>query len=246
MNFLTKWGKKLLITGIASFVFSIILHLMGITILDSLGGDFFNFALIGLGGLGMYIDSKLHIDDKKKDDGISVLMAQAILEEKKSRKIEEWDSKKILEYLNQLLDGQKFSIWVKSREIKISNDFSIDFIINFMEMTEFISPTQEITLKNGKKYTQNKHELAMKKEYSEKVFLCPNNLIEELFEKIIKLQQVNIKIYFSGNYPVLEVKANREQFMLLKNSKTENILDRLKFFNLYYDFDSKNFEFKNI
>jgi hypothetical protein len=246
MNFLSKWGKKLLITGITSFIFGIILHLLGVTILDSLGGDFFNFALIGLGGLGMYIDSKLHEDVKKKDDGISVLMAQAILEEKKARKIEDWDSNRILEYLNQLLDGHKFSIWIKSREINISNDFSIDLIINFMEMNELISPVQEITLKDGKKYTQNKHELAMKKEYSEKVFLCPNNLIEELFEKILELQQISIKIYFPDNKCILKVKANREQFLLLKNSKTEYILDRLKFFNLNNDFDSKNFEFKEI
>jgi hypothetical protein len=247
MNFLGKWGKKLLIAGISSFVFEIIFKLMGVTLFDDLGGDYLNFALIALGGLGMYIDSTLRVDvENNKDEGLSPLMAQAILEEKKARKIEEWDNHKILAYLNQTLDSNRFSVWLKSREITIGNEPEIYLRLNFMEMNELISPTQEITLKDGKKYTQNKHELAIKKEYSEKVFLCANNLIEDLFEKIIKLTSLRIRIYFPENRCILEMQATREQFFSLKNSKTENILERLRFFNLIYDFDNKNFEFKEI
>lgn len=48
------------------------------------------------------------------------------------------------------------------------------------------------------------------------------------------------------NNCILEVNADREQFLKLKDNKSENILDKLQFFNSIYDYDRKKYLFKEI
>jgi hypothetical protein len=247
MNILGKWGKKLLIAGISSFVLDIVFRLIGISFLSDLGGDYINFALIIFGSIGMYLDKNLIEKIDAKDGGTTLQMTQAILEEKKARKIVEWDNNLILEYINQTLEGNKFIIWVKDKKISFGNGFDIYISLNFSLSDELISPTQEITLKDGKKFTQKKHDLAIKKEYSEKVFICGNNLIEDLFEKIIKLEKIGITIFLPENdICVLNILATREQYLKLRDNKVVNIFERLKYFSSNYDFDHKNFIFSEI
>lgn len=178
MNFLGKWGKKIFILGLSSLALDFFFYLIGLSFFEDFGGSYINVSITLLGVFGMFIDNKLNPKVKDNEAKFSLIIAEAILEEKKAKKIKDWDNNTVFEYLNQTLVNNKFSIWVKTREIKIGNEFDIYLNINFTGIDELISPTHEITLKDGKKYTQHKHELAIKKEYSEKVFLCAINLIE--------------------------------------------------------------------
>lgn len=245
MNLLRKWGKKLLITGIVSVLIDMFLRMSSLSFLTDLGGTYLNFAMVALGAAGMYMDKNLNTTIETNDQELSLLINQAIAEEKKDKKIEQWDKDIIIDFLQHKLENNQSTFWIKNKKITVENDFNISLIIVFADKNSLISPTQEIILKDNKKYQQNKHELAIKKEYSEKIFFYTTNIIEEVFEKIIKLEKVVLQAFVPDIHnSILEVSINREMFNKLKLAKTKNNFEKLKFLEAKYNFDSKTFDFK--
>jgi uncharacterized membrane protein YhaH (DUF805 family) len=179
-------------------------------------------------------------------DPISEIV-KAIIEEKTAKKVEEWESDDLVgEYINNILGNNRFSSSIKNKEVKIEENYEISLIIYFANKDELIRPIQEISLKNGKKYTQKKHELVMKKEYAEEIFLCANNVIGEFFERLNKLNKIRIKVFVPDNKFILDVQVDKKQYSEIKNNSQNNTLDKLKKYNLSYDYDDKAYDFNEI
>lgn len=224
----------------------------------------FNFVILGsvlaffLVSLAFFI--KRYIDNKDKinkiNDKASTLALQKSLEdelrvkkEEETKKLEAGNISTINEVIERLFRSSKLGGWVKSKTYNLYNPKTLSLIVNLSGKDELVNSKKEIVLKSGEIYTQNKHYIAVKKEYSEKVFVSALKIIEELFNSLPTLYNMYLSIYLTEEesdkqFCVLSLQANRDQFRALKESN--NPVEKIETFSPIYNYDSKNYEFKEI
>ncbi|GIW23162.1 MAG: hypothetical protein KatS3mg068_2169 [Candidatus Sericytochromatia bacterium] len=167
-----------------------------------------------------------------------------------TEKLKAGDINTINEVIERIFKSSKFVAWVKEKNYNISNKArNIYLSLTLYESEEIISKTKEVILKDGQVYTQNKHELAIRKEYSEKVFNCAYKTIEEIFNNIPTIYKIFINEYIivENDYKklVFSVLVNKDQYNTVKNDNISTI-DKLNYFKANYIFDKKNFTFEEI
>lgn len=224
----------------------------------------FNFVILGsvlaffLVSLAFFI--KRYIDNKDKlnkiNDKASTIALQKSLEdelrakkEEETKKLEAGNIATINEVIERLFRSSKLGGWVKSKTYNLYNPKTLSLIVNLSGKDELVNSKKEIVLKSGEIYTQNKHYIAVKKEYSEKVFVSALKIIEELFNSLPTLYNIYLSIYLTEEESdkqlcVLSLEANRDQFRTLKESS--NPVEKIETFSPIYNYDSKNYEFKEI
>lgn len=224
----------------------------------------FNFVILGsvlaffLVSLAFFI--KRYIDNKDKlnkiNDKASTIALQKSLEdelrakkEEETKKLEAGNIATINEVIERLFRSSKLGGWVKSKTYNLYNPKTLSLVVNLSGKDELVNSKKEIVLKSGEIYTQNKHYIAVKKEYSEKVFVSALKIIEELFNSLPTLYNIYLSIYLTEEESdkqlcVLSLEANRDQFRTLKESS--NPVEKIETFSPIYNYDSKNYEFKEI
>lgn len=225
---------------------------------------FFNFIIVGailtffLVSLGFFV--KRYMDNKDKLEKIndktgSLALQKSLEEELKQKKEEELkkleagDRNAINEVIERLFKSSKLGGWVKSKSYQLYNTKTISLIINLSGKEELVNTKKEIVLKSGEVYTQNKHYIAVKKEYSEKVFISGVKIVEELFNTLPLLYKIYISLYLTEEESdkqdcVLSFEVNKDQFRASKN--IQNSIEKVDSFSAIYDYDSKNYVFKEI
>lgn len=200
-----------------------------------------------------YLDNKDKISNINKEN-TSVLQRDLEDElrakkEKELKKLESGDLNTINEVIERLFKSSKLAALIKSKNYKLYDTKKISIIATLSEKDELIESKKEIVLKTGEVYTQNKHFVAIKKEYSDKVFMSAYKIVEEIFNSIPTIY----KIYMNLNLPedndkqicVLSFEVNRDQFRAAQkiNKDFKNKIDT---FNAVYDYDSKNYQFSEV
>lgn len=170
--------------------------------------------------------------------------------EEELKKLESGDTKTINEVIERLFKSSKLGGWVKSQNYKLYNPKNISLVVNLSGKEELVNTKKEITLKSGEVYTQNKHYIAVKKEYSEKVFMSAYKIIEEIFTAIPTIYKVYLSLYLTEEesekqYCVLSFVANRDQFRAI-STKNNSVMEKIDSFSPTYDYDAKNYDFKEI
>jgi hypothetical protein len=166
------------------------------------------------------------------------------------QKLKSGDINVINDVIERIFKSSKFVAWVKDKSYNVSNQGkNIYLSLVLYESEEIVSKTKEVILKDGQVYTQNKHELSIRKEYSEKIFNCAYKTIEEIFNNIPTAYKIFIEEYtiVENQYRklVFTVLANRDQYNTVKD-KNNLIIEKLDYFKPKYVFDKKNFTFDEI
>jgi hypothetical protein len=213
--------------------------------------------------ISLVVLAKRYKENKEKLDRISsenTLELKKSLEEEVRQKREEelkrleaGDKATITEVLDRLFKSSRLAGWVKSKTFNLHNSKSISIIVYVSGREELVNTQKEITLKTGEVYKQNKHYLAVKKEYSEKVFQCAYKILEEAFTNIPTLYKIYISEYISitddekdNPVCVLSMEANKDQFRSVMDKNSNNPLERISMFNAKYNYDGKNYDFQEV
>ncbi len=173
-----------------------------------------------------------------------------IKKEDEQKKLDLGDRNTTLEVIERLFKSSKLTGWIKSKNYQLYNQKNLYIIINMSGKDDLISSKKDVVLKNGEIYIQNKHYLAIKKEYSEKVFMCAFKVVEEFFNTIPTLYKIYISIYTTEEEKdeqicVLSMEANKDQYNAIKDKST-NIIEKVDFFQANYSYDTKTYDFKEI
>ncbi len=225
---------------------------------------FVNFLVLGsilaffFASLAFFI--KRYLDNKDKivkiNDKTSTLELQKSLEdelkqkrEQELKKLDAGDKNTINEVTERLFKSSKLGGWVKSKSYKLHNTKTMSIIVNLSGKDELVNTKKEIILKSGEIYTQNKHYIAVKKEYSEKVFVSALKIVEELFNSIPTLYKIYISLYLTEEesekqFCVLSFDVNKDQ--LRASREISGFSEKVDSFSAIYDYDSKNYEFKEV
>ncbi len=171
--------------------------------------------------------------------------------EEELKKLESGDKETISFVFERLFKSSKLAGWVKSQTFNLHNSKSISVIVHLSGKEELVSTQKEIKLKTGEVYTQNKHYLAVKKEYSEKVFLCAYKVVEEAFTNIPTLYKMYISEYITeeeSDNPmcVLSMEVNKDQYRTIKEKNLNNAIDIISYFNANFNYDNKNHIFQEV
>lgn len=167
--------------------------------------------------------------------------------EEELKKLQSGDKDTIMEVIDRLFKSSKLAGLIKSKNFNLYNQKNIAFIINLTPKEELVDDKKEITLKNGEVYTQNKHYLAVNKEYSEKVFLSGFKVVEEVFNTIPTIYKMYISVYEtvdSLQKCILSFEVNRDQYNAI--SHKNNIMEKLDFFKAKHNYDQKNYIFNEV
>ncbi|MFN8576216.1 MAG: hypothetical protein U0354_05115 [Candidatus Sericytochromatia bacterium] len=225
---------------------------------------FINFLVLG-GMLAFFLISiaffvKRYLDNKDKiskinREGSNELQRSLEDElrqkkEKELKKLESGDLNTINEVLERIFKSSKLVALIKNRNYKLYNIKNISITVNLSGKDELIDSKKEIVLKTGEVYTQNKHYMAIKKEYSEKVFLSAYRIIEEVFNSVPTIFKVYISLYLTEEESdkqtcVLSFEVNRDQYKITQ-SDNKSFKDKIDTFSPVYDYDIKNYHFNEI
>lgn len=224
---------------------------------------FINFLVIG-GMLAFFLISiaffvKRYLDNKDKISNLNkenTHELQKSLEdelkakkEKELKKLESGDLNTINEVIERLFKSSKLAALIKTRNYKLYDTKNISIIATLSDKDDLIETKKEIVLKTGEVYTQNKHYVAIKKEYSDKVFMSAYKITEEVFNSIPTIY----KIYMTLNLPeendkqicVLSFEVNRDQYRA-SQSLNRDFKGKIDSFNAIYDYDLKNYHFNEV
>jgi hypothetical protein len=225
---------------------------------------FINFLVLG-GMLAFFFVSvaffvKRYLDNKDKINSITKENSHELkrsledeLREKKEKelkKLESGDVRTINEVIERIFKSSKLAALVKTRNYKLYNPKNISLIINLSGKEDLVDSKKEIVLKSGEVYTQNKHYVAIKKEYSEKVFMSAYKIIEEVFNSIPTIYKIYISLYLTEEESdkqicVLSFEVNRDQFRTVQNTN-QNFKEKLDVFTPIYDYDMRNYTLSEI
>jgi len=167
------------------------------------------------------------------------------------KKLKVGDKTVLLELLEQIFKSTKLISWVKSKNFSLHRDNSISIIVNLFEKEAIVETEKEIVLKSGQIHKQIKHELVIKKEYSDKVFTLAYRIIDEVFQNIPTLYKIYISEYIPQNETsicILSLEANKDQYRVIKEkvNSSSNFMTIINHFNPKFNFDAKNYDFKEI
>jgi hypothetical protein len=170
--------------------------------------------------------------------------------EEELKKLEAGDKNTIIEVLDRLFKSSKLAGWVKSQTFHLHNNKTISIIVHISGQEDLVNSKKQITLKTGEVFTQNKHYLAIKKEYSEKVFQCAYKVVEESLTNIPTLYKIYISEYINEEEKdkpicVLSMEVNKDQYRAVKDKNT-NVIEKLDFFKAKYNYDTRNYDFQEI
>ncbi|MBC7473142.1 MAG: hypothetical protein H7263_02535, partial [Candidatus Sericytochromatia bacterium] len=173
-----------------------------------------------------------------------------IKKEDEQKKLDLGDRTTTLEVIERLFKSSKLTGWIKSKNYQLYNQKNLSIIINMSGKDDLINSKKDVILKNGEIYTQNKHYLSIKKEYSEKVFMCSYKVVEEFFNTIPSLYKIYISIYTTEEEKdeqlcVLSMEVNKDQYNSIKD-RTSGIIEKVDFFQANYSYDTKTYDFKEI
>lgn len=218
------------------------------------------FAVLGFLFFSIFLFIKRYKENNHKIANIAndnSHQLKASLEEELRRKkdlelqrLKSGDINIINEVIERIFKSSKFVAWVKDKNYNISNQGkNIYLSLTLYESEEIISKTKEVVLKDGQVYTQNKHELAIRKEYSEKIFNCVYKTIEEIFNNIPTVYKICVNEYIivEDEYKklILSVLVNRDQYNTVKDNNI-SVIEKLDYFKPNYIFDKKDFTFDEI
>jgi hypothetical protein len=167
--------------------------------------------------------------------------------EEELKKLQSGDKETIMEVIDRLFKSSKLAGLIKSKNFNLYNQKTIAFIVNLTPKEELVDDKKEITLKNGEVYTQNKHYLAVNKEYGEKVFLSSFKVVEEVFNAIPTIYKMYISVYEtvdSLQKCIVSFEVNRDQYNAIGHKN--NIMDKLDFFQAKHNYDQKNYIFNEV
>jgi hypothetical protein len=248
---MAQLGLYLILFGAGSFILNLIgMEFKLLMILDLLGpttGIIIKLLLIIVGAGLIFAEAKINNARLTKSLDFSNEMAKAIAEESKLKNIDEWNIGYIETFIRDLFSMKLYLNWVREKQFTISENNEIYLKIYFTDKDKLIDKTQEITLKNGKKYTQKKHDLLINKEYSEQLFSFTDSITEDLFEKISKLNNLKIQLFlFDSGTNILDIEVSRDMYNQQKAKKLVDSKEKLNLYTAKYNFDAKNYEFSPI
>jgi len=193
------------------------------------------------------------LNSNRKEMELKLMLEEEIKEKKELliKKLKDGDKTVLLELLEQVFKSTKLIGWVKSKTFSLHKDKSVSVIVNLFEKNILIETEKEITLKSGQIHKQKKHEIVIKKEYSDKVFNLAYRVIDEIFQNIPTLYKIYLSEYIpqdESSICVLSFEVNKDQYRAIKEKadKENNFSSLINYFNPNYDFDSKNFDFKEV
>lgn len=211
-------------------------------------------------GISLFIFFKRYKEHKDKLEKISIesvggLKSDIEEEIRKKRedelkRLESGDIKTIREIIDRTFKSSKLSGWVRSQNYKLYNSKNLSLIVNISGKEELVNTKKEIVLKSGEVYTQNKHYLAVKREYSEKVFQCAYKVVEEVFTNIPTLYKIYLSEYINHEETdspvcVLSLTVSRDQYRTVKDDN-KDIKAKLDYFGAIYDYNAKDYDFSEV
>lgn len=167
--------------------------------------------------------------------------------DEENKKLEDGNLDTIREVVERTLKSSKIVGFIKDQKYNLHDNTKISFLINLSEKDDMVQAQKEITLKNGEILTQNKHYLVIKKEYSDKVFLCAYKIIEEIYNNMPTMFRIWINIHIRDENEedksicVLSLEVTRDDYKSVKN-KNIPVMQKIDSFNAKYKYDAKNYD----
>lgn len=208
-------------------------------------------------GIAFFFFLKRFTENKDKIKKISqdnvIKLSDNLDEELKKKKdeetlkLEEGNTDTIREVVERVLKSSKIVGFIKDQTYNLHDKTKISFLINMSGKDDMVEAKKHIILKNGEILTQNKHYLVIKKEYSEKVFLCAYKIIEEMYNIIPTVFRIWVNIHISDENDenksvcVLSVEATRDDYKSVKN-RNISVIQKIDTFNAKYNYDTKNYD----
>ncbi|MEK7433417.1 MAG: hypothetical protein AABZ74_09820 [Cyanobacteriota bacterium] len=197
-------------------------------------------------------ENKDKISNISKQDYVSLKedleVELKIKKEKELKELEKGDLSVIKEVIDRIFKSSKLAGFIKTQNFILYDKSKVSITINLADQEDIIDSEKQITLKNGEVYTQKKHFLAIKKEYSEKTFICAYKAIEEIYNSIPTIFRIYLNIKLSKkdetdekNIYVLSLDITKDDYNSVKNKKLEHI-QKIDTFKNKYNYDLKLYE----
>lgn len=197
-------------------------------------------------------ENKDKISNISKEDYVSLKedleVELKVKKEKELKELEKGDLSVIKEVIERLFKSSKLTSFVKSKNFILYDKSKVSITITLSDQEDIIDSEKQITLKNGDLYTQKKHYLAIKKEYSEKTFICAYKTIEEIYNSIPTIFRIYLNIKLSKKDDetetevyVLSLDLTRDDYNSVKDQKLD-FTQKIDTFKNKYNFDIRLYE----